>query len=80
MHKTGTNIGSTERTRRSRTLDGRVVRRPFRVHFLQFLKGFDSLLDGAGECGTVLVVEELVDMAGNCLALVVGWGWRLGMG
>jgi hypothetical protein len=47
------------------------VRRPFRVHVLQFLERFDRLLDGAGEGSAVLVVEELVDMARDCFPLIL---------
>jgi hypothetical protein len=55
-----------------RTLDSRVVGRPFRVHILQFLEGVDGLGDGTTECSTVLVVLELVYMTGDGASFVVG--------
>ena len=72
MDETGTDIWLARQTRRSGTSDRGIVRRPLGVHVLQFLECFDRLLDRTGKGGAVLVVKELVNMAGNSLALVLG--------
>lgn len=74
VDETGAYVRSSIRTRSSRTFDGWVMCRPFGVHILQLFECFNRLLDCASEGGAVLVVKELMYMAGKCLSLDISYG------
>ena len=59
---------------RRRSLYSRVMCRPFRIHLLQSLQRLHCLIDCATKRCTVLIIEELVDMAGEHAPLVFRCG------
>ena len=59
---------------RRRSLYSRVMSRPFRVHLLQSLQRLHSLIDRTTKSCAILVVEQLVDMAGEYPPLILRRG------
>ena len=52
-------------------MNGRIVSGPFGIHFLQLFEGINGFGNGATKCGTILVIVELVYMAGEGAFLVL---------